>query len=74
MESSAVVNHENLNQIVDYQTHFRLRESQTRSFAEDLNERVLYWSVGQSLVILIITVGQVFIMKSFFTDRREVKT
>ncbi|XP_029644670.1 transmembrane emp24 domain-containing protein 7 isoform X2 [Octopus sinensis] len=74
MESSAVVNHEHLNQIVDYQTHFRLRESQTRSFAEDLNERVLYWSVGQSLVILIITVGQVLIMKSFFTDKREVKT
>lgn len=71
MESSAVVNHERLNQVVDYQTHFRLRESQARSFAEDLNERVMYWSVGQSVVILIIGIGQVLVMKSFFTDKRH---
>ena len=38
----------------DYQTHFRLRESQGRSFAEDLNEKVMLWSLGESLMILVI--------------------
>ncbi|KAF7385873.1 hypothetical protein HZH66_011715 [Vespula vulgaris] len=44
MESSAQVVHENLNNILDYQTHHRLREAQGRKRAEDLNERVLWWT------------------------------
>lgn len=72
MESSAVINHERLNQVVDYQTHFRLSESQGRAFAEDLNERVMYWSVGQSVIILIVGIGQVLVMKGFFTDKRHL--
>lgn len=39
LESSSQTIHENLNGIIDYQTHHRLRESQGRKRAEDLNER-----------------------------------
>ena len=46
--------HEALKVTTDYQTHFRLRESQGRSFAEDLNEKVMLWSIGESLMILVI--------------------
>lgn len=70
METSAVTMHEALKVIVDYQTHHRLRESQGRSFAEDLNERVQLWSMGQSVVILLVGIGQIIILKSFFTDRK----
>ena len=47
MESSSVEIHEYLNAVLDYQTHHRLRESQGRIRAEELNERVLYWSLGE---------------------------
>lgn len=70
MESSAHEIHKNLVSILDYQTHHRLREAQGRKRAEDLNERVLWWSVMETIAILTITVGQVFILKNFFTERR----
>ena len=70
MESSADEVHKNLNKILDYQTHHRLREAQGRKRAEELNERVLVWSVTETLAILIISVGQVFVLKTFFTERK----
>ncbi|KAK2168922.1 hypothetical protein LSH36_13g12000 [Paralvinella palmiformis] len=70
MESSAVTIHEGLKIVIDYQTHHRLRETQGRAFAEDLNERVQLWSIGQSVVILLVGIGQIIILRSFFTDKR----
>jgi protein ERP2 len=72
MESSAVTIHEALKVVSDYQTHHRLRESKGRAFAEDLNERVMYWSIGQTVVILVIGIGQVLVLRSFFTDKRPI--
>jgi len=70
MESSVMSVHQNLKVVIDYQTHHRLRELQGRSFAEDLNERVQYWSIGQTFVIVLASVGQILILRSFFTDRK----
>lgn len=70
MESSAQEIHKNLISVLDYQTHHRLREAQGRKRAEDLNERVLWWSLQETLAILIITIGQVYVLKNFFTDRK----
>lgn len=69
MESSAQEVHKNLISILDYQTHHRLREAQGRKRAEELNERVLWWSIMETACILFISVGQVFLLKNFFTDR-----
>ncbi|KAL7074584.1 hypothetical protein ACQ4LE_006253 [Meloidogyne hapla] len=54
----------------DYQTHHRLREATGRKRGEDLSERVTYWSLGQTAVIVLIGVGQVLILRSFFSDRK----
>lgn len=70
METAAVNVHENLNTIIDYQTHHRLREAQGRKRAEDLNSRVLYWSIGETCMVLIITVGQVMVLKNFFSEKK----
>lgn len=66
MESSAHTMHKNLNSILDYQTHHRLREAQGRKRAEDLNEKVLWWAIMETVVILLISVSQVVILKKFF--------
>lgn len=71
LETSAVNTHDSLETVLDLQTHHKLRESQGRAHAENLNERVLYWSVGQTVVILIIGIGQVLVLRSFFTDKRR---
>ncbi|GFS17879.1 transmembrane emp24 domain-containing protein 7 [Elysia marginata] len=67
METSSVNVFESLKSVIDYQTHHRLREAQGRGFAEDLNERVLYWSVGESVLVVLIGIGQILVLRSFFT-------
>lgn len=70
MESSAQEIHKSLNSIIDYQTHHRLREAQGRKRAEDLNERVMWWSILETLAVLIITVSQVLVLKNFFAEKK----
>lgn len=71
MESSAETVYKNLNSILDYQTHHRLREAQGRKRAEDLNTHVLGWSIVEMITIIVISVGEVFILKTFFTERKH---
>ncbi|XP_050498441.1 transmembrane emp24 domain-containing protein 3 [Diabrotica virgifera virgifera] len=70
MESSAQEIHKSLNTILDYQTHHRLREAQGRKRAEELNERVLWWSIMETLAVITIAFGQVFVLKNFFTEKK----
>lgn len=71
METSAVTIHEAFKVVIDYQTHHRLREAKGRIFAEAVNERVQYWSIGESVVVLIISIGQVLVLRSFFTEKKH---
>lgn len=70
METSAQEVHENLNTVIDYQTHHRLRETQGRRRGEDLNERVMIWSLFVTFAIFMVGVGQVFVLKSFFSEKK----
>ncbi|XP_021360862.1 transmembrane emp24 domain-containing protein 7-like isoform X1 [Mizuhopecten yessoensis] len=70
MESASEDIHDALNDVVEVQTHFRLREAQGRVYAENLNERVFYWSLGEFFIIMSIGISQVFILKGFFTDKK----
>merc|ERR1719347_1504022 len=70
METSAREVHENMNAVIDYQTHHRLRESQSRHRAEDLNERIMIWSLFVTVAILMVGFGQVWVLKSFFSEKR----
>ncbi|KAH7726632.1 transmembrane emp24 domain-containing 7 [Aphelenchoides avenae] len=70
LETSAATIGDRLRLVDDYQTHHRLREATGRKEAEDLNERVLYWSLGQTAIILLVGIGQVLLLRSFFSDKR----
>uniref|UniRef100_A0AC11CAZ9 Uncharacterized protein n=1 Tax=Ovis aries TaxID=9940 RepID=A0AC11CAZ9_SHEEP len=67
-------NREALKSVIDHQTHFRLREAQGRSSAEDLNTRVAYWLVREALILLVVSIAQVLLLKSFFSDKRTRTT
>ena len=71
IETSSVQIHESLNVIIDYQTHHRLREATSRDMAEYLNERVQYWSIGQAIIIVGISLFQVYTLKNFFAEKRD---
>ena len=71
IESSTVQIHESLNTIIDYQTHHRLREAKSRSLAEHIFERVNYWSIGQTIIMVGISCLQVFTLRRLFTEKRD---
>jgi PREDICTED: similar to membrane trafficking protein emp24/gp25/p24 family member len=71
MEQTSVNVHENLNTILDAQTHYLLNEAKGRKRAEELNMRVMYWSICETLLIFIIGLGQVIVLKNFFTDKKS---
>jgi len=71
METSAVQVHDSLNVIIDYQTHHRLREARARSIAESLFERVTYWSLGQTVLIVTMGIVQVTVLRNFFAEKRQ---
>ncbi|OZC12708.1 Emp24/gp25L/p24 family protein [Onchocerca flexuosa] len=72
LETSASAIGDRLRLIDDYQTHHRLREATGRKRAEDLNERVLLWSLGQTVIIITLGIAQVLLLRSFFTEKRTV--
>ncbi|KAK5981225.1 Integral type I protein variant [Trichostrongylus colubriformis] len=70
LENSAVAIADKLRVVDDYQTHHRLREATGRKRAEQLNERVLLWSLGQTALIILIGIAQVILLRSFFSEKR----
>lgn len=66
--------HENLNSVLDFQTHHRLMEAKGRKRAEEINETVLYWAIGESIAIVGIALAQVLILKNFFGDKHAIRT
>lgn len=71
LEVSVMKIHEALTLIHDYQTHHRLRESKGKDTAEYLNERVQYWSLGESMLLVLVGLCQVFILRRFFANKRS---
>ena len=71
LESSLLTIHDNLKVINDYQTHFRLREAQGRAIIEHVWERVTYWSIGETFLIVFVGFGQVFVLRRFFAEKRS---
>jgi len=74
MESTAHDIHDYLNKIIDYQTHHRLKEAKSRKRAEDLNHHVALWSAAETIAILLVAIGQVILLKRFFTEKTPSQT
>ncbi|XP_071378566.1 transmembrane emp24 domain-containing protein 3 [Centroberyx affinis] len=70
MESACLSIHEILKVVSDSQTWYRLREAHDRIRAEDLHERVTYWSVGETMLLFAVSIGQVLMLRSFFSDKK----
>ncbi|XP_060081786.1 transmembrane emp24 domain-containing protein 7-like [Ylistrum balloti] len=68
-ESSCDNIHEVMSMVVDYQRDYRLKEVMGRYIGEVINAGVMWWSVGQTVIVMVIGFGQVFILKTFFTER-----
>lgn len=70
MESACLSIHEILKVVSDSQTWYRLREAHDRIRAEDLHERVTYWSIGETILLFVVSIGQVLMLRSFFSEKK----
>lgn len=59
-------------QITKEQNYQRYREERFRQTSESTNKRVLYWSVGQTAVLLVMGLWQMKHLKSFFEAKKLV--
>lgn len=69
-EVSCDVIHEATSAVLEFQRKYRIRESIGRHLAEKLKTVVTWWSLSQSLVVVLCGLGQVLILKKFFTEKR----
>lgn len=67
LETSVASIHENLKLVERYQNYHRLREANGRLAAEHLGQRVQWWSIGQSVVVVAVGLTQVLVLRRFFT-------
>jgi len=70
METSSQSIHKALNDILDAQTHHRLREAQGFRRAELINHRVMLWASLETASVALIGIVQILILRNFFTDRK----
>ncbi|XP_055621733.1 transmembrane emp24 domain-containing protein 2 [Toxorhynchites rutilus septentrionalis] len=61
-----------LTSIKHEQDYMHVRDRIHRSINESTNSRVVMWSVFEALVLLAMTVGQVYYLKRFFEVKRVV--
>jgi len=69
-EMSTVKIYEKLKEVIDYQTHHKLRESAERKFSEGLRDRVQLWSLLQFCIMVAVSVLQVMVVRSFFNGSK----
>ncbi|KAG7272596.1 hypothetical protein CRUP_003518 [Coryphaenoides rupestris] len=70
LESTCLSIHEILKVVSETQTHYRLREAHDRIRAEDIHQRITYWSLGETLLLFAVSLGQVLMLRSFFSDKK----
>ncbi|XP_077995295.1 transmembrane emp24 domain-containing protein 2-like isoform X2 [Glandiceps talaboti] len=58
--------------VVQEQAYMALREKIHRSINDNTNSRVVIWSFFESLVLVAMTLGQIYYLKRFFEVRRVV--
>jgi len=69
---TSIVNIYDAMRIVElYQNHHRIREANGRLVGQKLNEKVMWWSLGQTGVFVVIACVQVYILKQFFAEKKE---
>lgn len=59
-------------QITKEQNYQRYREERFRQTSESTNSRVLWWSLGQTIILTVMGVWQMRHLKSFFEAKKLV--
>ncbi|XP_060708832.1 transmembrane emp24 domain-containing protein 3-like [Hemiscyllium ocellatum] len=70
LEASCLSIHTALRSVMNMQTQQRVQALIDHLHAEDMNSHIIYWASSETIILFLVTVGQVIILKRFFTDKR----
>merc|ERR1712086_215263 len=71
LETSLLNSHDALRRIIDLQTYLRMREATHRYTAEYMNERVQVVSGAEALVLITLSIFQIWYLKSLFNEKPD---
>jgi len=71
-EESVETVHKHGTKVMQYQVQYRQNEARGRHAADTLNRHVFWWPLAQSIAILVTGLGQLFVLKWFFTEKRNM--
>jgi len=60
--------------VLEHQRNHIQRQWIARSVAEDLNQRIQYWSIGQTVVMVTVAMVQIFVFRRLFSARDYVRS
>jgi hypothetical protein len=63
---------EDLLTLTDHQGYMRRREETHRRTLATTANRVMYWTAGESVVLVALSVWQIMFIRSFFETKRRV--
>jgi len=63
---------EGLLTLTDHQAYMRRREENHRRTLDSTRSRVLYWTVGETLVLLALSAWQILYIRAFFETKRRL--
>ncbi|XP_067827470.1 transmembrane emp24 domain-containing protein 3-like [Heptranchias perlo] len=70
LESACVSVHHAMKTVIIFQSQQRVRALIDRLHAEDIRTHVIYWATSETIILFLVTIGQVILLKSFFTEKR----
>lgn len=59
-----------LQSVIEEQQFYKMREMSHRDMAEETNTKVVIWSIVEMIVIGVMSIFQVFFLRSFFSSKR----
>mmetsp|Transcript_4409 Transcript_4409/g.7256 ORF Transcript_4409/g.7256 Transcript_4409/m.7256 type:complete len:217 (+) Transcript_4409:32-682(+) len=72
LQSSILQLADGLHAVQGEEKYMRMRERAHRDTSESTNSRILYWSIFENVVLISISVWQVYYLKRFFEVKRAV--
>jgi hypothetical protein len=62
--------HDGLQSVLEEQHFYKAREASHRDLVEEMNTKVVLWSLIETLVLLVLAIWQVFYLRHFFNVKR----
>ncbi|XP_051896221.1 transmembrane emp24 domain-containing protein 3-like [Pristis pectinata] len=70
LESSCTNVHYTLRKVANLQSQQRVQALIDWLHADSVNTHILYWAASETIILFLVTVGQVIVLKRFFSEKK----